>query len=109
MSFGLMLLSGLRFSAGLMSTPPIAPAATLSFWSGMPSTTYRGSLLALIEVPPRIRICAPPPGSPLFVTIWSPATRPWSIWLAFVITPTFACSASTVATEPVIDCRFWAP
>ncbi|PYP81628.1 MAG: hypothetical protein DMD35_00725 [Gemmatimonadetes bacterium] len=62
-----------------------------------------------MEVPPRMRTCMPPPGSPLFVVICTPATRPWSSWFAFEITPTLASSAPTVATDPVIASRRWAP
>jgi hypothetical protein len=40
-------------------------------------------LLALIDVPPRTRICTPPPGSPLFVTICTPLTRPCTSWFGF--------------------------
>ena len=76
---------------------------------GTPSTTYSGSLLALIDVPPRMRICAPAPGSPLFWIMVTPATRPWIIWLGLVTTPTLASSASTVETDPVIASRRCVP
>ena len=108
MSLGLIVLSGLRGSAA--SKPMLGPLATVcSFWSGTPSTTYSGSLLALIDVPPRTRICTPPPGSPLFVTICTPVTRPWTSWFAFVMTPLLASSALTCATDPVIASRRWLP
>ena len=65
--------------------------------------------MALIEVPPRIRICAPAPGSPLFWMISTPAARPWIIWFTLATTPTFAASASIVDTDPVIASRRWVP
>jgi hypothetical protein len=66
-------------------------------------------LLALSEVPPRTRICAPAPGSPLFSVTFTPATRPWISPFALGTTPTFASSASTVATEPVMASRRCVP
>src|SRR5688572_14341496 len=104
MSFGLIEFNALRGSAAL--TPLIAaPATMFSFWSGTPSTTYRGLLLAEIEVPPRTVIWTPPPGSPLFDVTRTPATRPERSWLALAMTPTLAWSALTVETDPVIDSR----
>ena len=48
-------------------------------------------MLALIDVPPRMRICAPAPGSPLFSVTFTPATRALEeLALALVMTPTFA-------------------
>ena len=41
----------------------------------IPSITYNGSLLRLIEPEPRTRILTVPPGAPLFCTC-TPATRP---------------------------------
>src|SRR5216117_2131567 len=79
MSDGLIVLSGLRGSG---VGPPIAiPAGSsdASLLIGMPSIIYSGSLLALIDVPPRISICAPAPGSPLFCVIWTPVARPYQI------------------------------
>ncbi len=108
MSDGLMRFSGLRGSDGEPPMPiPADSVSTLLI--GTPSITYSGSLLALIEVPPRMRNCAPDPGSPLFCVIWTPATRPSIISLTFVITPTSASSASTSATEPVMASRRWLP
>jgi hypothetical protein len=75
MSDGLSMLSGLRDCAG--SPPmPMALDSVSRFWIGTPSITYSGSLPPLIDVPPRIRICTPAPGSPLFCVICTPATRP---------------------------------
>ena len=79
------------------------------FEIGMPSMTYSGSLLALIDVPPRIRICWPDPGSPPFWVMRTPEIRPSIIWLTFKITPTSASVASMVATDPVIERRSCIP
>jgi hypothetical protein len=108
MSFGLIELSGLRASA---AEPPMpTPSATaFAFWRGTPSTTYSGSLLAVIDVPPRMRTCTPPPGSPLFDVTLTPAARAVSSSLALVITPTLARSVFTVATDPVTASRRWVP
>src|ERR1043166_8234485 len=64
MSFGLRKLSGFRPA----ESPPPAPVPI-----GTPSITKSGSLLALIEVAPRIRTENPPPGS-LLSTICTPGT-----------------------------------
>jgi len=47
---------------------------------GTPSMTISGSLLALMEVPPRRRMFNPAPGSPLFEMIVRPATWPCNSW-----------------------------
>ena len=65
MSEGLIKLSGLRGSGGSPPTPK-PPGSVGTLLMGTPSITYNGSLLALIDVPPRMRTCAPAPGSPLF-------------------------------------------
>ncbi len=64
MSLGLIVFNGLR-----------APPAT-SLLSGIPSTTISGSLLALSEEPPRMRIREEVPGAPPLELIWTPATLP---------------------------------
>jgi hypothetical protein len=66
-------------------------------------------LFAEIDVPPRTRICKPPPGSPEFDVTCTPATRALRSWLALVITPTLASSALTVATAPVTASRRCVP
>src|SRR4051812_36620811 len=45
---------------------------------GIPSITYSGLLLALIDRFPRIRIVGLEPGAPLAFTISTPASRPWA-------------------------------
>src|SRR5258708_18920558 len=41
-----------------------------------PSTTNNGSPLSLSDVTPRIWICPPPPGAPLFMLMRAPTTLP---------------------------------
>jgi len=84
------MFSGLRGSGG--SPPMPKPPGSLEFPDiATPSMTNSGSLLALIEVPPRIRMCAPAPGSPLFWVTWTPVARPSMSWVTFVGTATLAC------------------
>ena len=64
MSFGLINESG-------FATPAIPPLS-----NGTPSTTINGSLLALMEVPPRKRKVLPEPGAPSFDVTFNPATLP---------------------------------
>src|SRR3989449_2743854 len=108
MSDGLSRFNGLRGSDG-SPTEPLACGSVDTLFIGTPSMTYRGSFLALTELPPRIRICAPAPGSPLFWVISTPAARPWIIWSTLVMTPTFAASALSVETDPVIASRRCVP
>jgi len=105
MSSGLIEFNGLRGSACVTLAMSGASGVVASFCSGTPSTTYSGSLLALIDVPPRMRICTPAPGSPLFCTICTPLTRPCIICVTLVMTPTFAADASIVCTDPEIASR----
>src|SRR2546426_2816638 len=108
MSDGLSKFRGLRGRAGLPPTPMLnGSVGTLLM--GTPSITYRGSLLARIELPPRIRTWDAAPGSPLFWVISTPAARPRTIWSTFVTTPTFAADPSTVETDPVIASRRCVP
>ena len=76
---------------------------------GTPSITYNGSLLLLIELPPRIKIWVPAPGSPLLRVTSTPAARAWIIWSTLVTTPTFAAAALTEDTEPVTASRRCVP
>ena len=89
MSLGLMKFSGLRPD----ERPP-------PFSSGTPSITKRGSLLAFTEVPPRMRMLVPPPGSPV-VTTCTPATLPWMSCSGLTTRPVLNSSAETACTEPV--------
>src|SRR5947209_18871105 len=109
MSDGLIVFSGLR---GNGVGPPIAiPAGSsdASLLIGMPSMMYSGSLLALIDVPPRMRICAPAPGSPLFWVIWTPVARPSIRFVTLAGTAVLAWLASIGETEHVMASRRWVP
>ena len=64
MSFGLIKDKGL-------AAPEIPPLS-----KGTPSTTIKGSLLALMDVPPRRRKVLPEPGAPSFDVTFNPATLP---------------------------------
>ncbi len=54
----------------------LAPAETASLEMITPSTTKSGWPAPRIDVTPRICICAPPPGAPLFIAIIAPGTFP---------------------------------
>src|SRR5258705_5175397 len=92
MSAGLSRFRGLRGSGGSPPTPT-PPGSVGELLMGTPSMTYNGSLLALIEVPPRIRTCAPDPGSPLFGMMLTPAAPPRIIVATFLSTPAVALVA----------------
>src|SRR5690349_21106812 len=70
-SFGLIRLSGL-------DTPDTAvvPSGFFVYAKGTPSITINGSLLALREAPPRMRMVLPLPGAPPFDMIETPGALP---------------------------------
>ncbi len=76
---------------------------------GNPSTTYNGSLPALIEVPPRIRIRGSAPGSPLLLVTVTPAARPCSACVAPRVGNSLSSAAETDDIEPVTSLFFWTP
>ena len=63
-------------SLGLMVFNRFAEPETPFPSTGTPSITINGSLLALSEAPPRIRMRLPPPAAPPPVVIERPATLP---------------------------------
>ncbi len=69
--------------------------------SGMPSTTISGSLLALIEVAPRMRMVVPPPGS-LFSTTCTPAALLWMSSVGVMMRPVLKFSDVTLVTAPMM-------
>ena len=93
MSFGFRKLSGSRPA----ESPPPAPVPT-----GIPSITYSGSLLALTEVAPRIRIERPPPGSLLSRT-WTPATLLSMSALGLTTAPGLKSCTESCVTAPVMS------
>ena len=62
--------------------------------------TISGSLLALRDAPPRIRMVLPAPGEPLDV-ICTPATLPTSSSLGVEIAPFWKFLSLMLVTEPV--------
>ena len=70
----------------------------------MPSTTYRGLLLALIEPIPRIRMLPPEDeGSPEDEMICTPGVVPASAVVTELVTRFEISSLSTMVAEPVND------
>src|SRR5437773_11545892 len=100
MSEGLSRLSGLRGSGGSPPMPNVFDSVC-ALLIGTPSITYSGSLDALSDVQPRMRTCAPAPGSPLFVITSTPAARPRCVSFAFAVKTIVDAHGQMVATEPV--------
>src|SRR6478736_662415 len=96
MSFGLIRLNG-------SGEPAIdgLPSMFLFGANGTPSTTINGSLLALSEAPPRIRIVLPEPGAPPLDVIWTPATFPEISCSGVVMAPLLKSFAVIAVTAPV--------
>ena len=69
MSFGLIAFSGLRGRAAFDAVDRVAPATVVLVLERHAVDHVERIVAAVIDVPPRMRICAPPPGSPLFVVM----------------------------------------
>src|SRR4029078_6534642 len=96
MSLGLIILNG--------SEEPEMDEVPSGFRfgaNGTPSTTISGSLLALSEAPPRIRIVLPAPGAPPLEVICTPATFPAISCSGVVIVPLLKSFAVMLVTAPV--------
>src|SRR5690606_42142909 len=65
-------------SLGLMEASELALPPMVLLSIGNPSITMSGSLDALSDDPPRMRMVAPLPGAPLLVVTETPATFPTS-------------------------------
>src|SRR5690606_17738160 len=76
---------------------------------GKPSTTYRGSELALMEVPPRTRTRGARPGSPLILDTDTPGARPCNACAVPANGKALIFSDPTEETEPVKSLFFWVP
>ena len=76
---------------------PLIPPAS----KGTPSSTISGSLLALKEAPPRIRIVLPALGEPLFDITCTPADFPLISCSGEPTSPALKSLLFTVLTEPV--------
>ena len=80
-------------SEGLMPSRPLEEM--------IPSITYKGSLLLLIEVVPRTRTFMPAPGTPLVAVTSTPGVRPWSIFSTRFTGWFLNCLVDTPETDPV--------
>ena len=89
-SFGLMRLRKLPL-------PETEPPTSI----GMPSMTINGSLEALSEAPPRIRMVLPADGEPPLLTICTPLTLPLISSSGELMTPWLKSLLLTLDTEPV--------
>ena len=69
--------------------------------TGKPSTINKGSLLCVIDPPPRTRIFISASGEPSVVVIWTPAILPCNASVAEATGTAANVSEFTVATEPV--------
>jgi hypothetical protein len=87
-------------SWGLSVLRMLGAPETAEFSMGTPSMTISGSLLALSEAPPRMRIRPPAPGEPSGV-ICTPATLPTSRSLAVEIAPFWKLFSPMEVIEPV--------
>ena len=74
-----------------------------------PSTTISGSLPAVMERAPRIRMDVPSVGSPETLMMSAPATLPWRAWSTERVAVFSTSCIFTVATLPVRSCFFCSP
>ena len=98
-SFNTVMLSisaGLIMLRKLLELPEMPPCS-----NGTPSSTIRGSLLALSEAPPRTRMVLPAEAEPLFDMICTPETLPLINCSGDDTNPLLKSLELTVATEPV--------
>ena len=63
---------------------------------GKPSITYKGSLLALMDVPPRILIRIPAPGVPSVIIVFTPDILP------FKACSTVGLNVLSMVSEPIL-------
>ena len=88
-----------------MFATPLTPLLSI----GTLSMTINGSLLALRDEPPRMRILALPPGVPSSLVTFTPAILPPSMSWALTTTPLFFESGLKAVTEPVRSDFFATP
>ena len=77
--------------------------------TGKPSTMNSGSLLWVMEPPPRTRMVISASGEPSVVVICTPAIFPWRASVALATGTAAKTSELTVATEPVRSLRLTEP
>ena len=97
MSFGFTDASG---------SPMPAPPSPVT---GTPSMTMSGSLFALSEAAPRIRIVEEEPGCPDGGVTSRPETLPTRAWPGVVMAPRFTSSLLIATTDPVMSLFFTVP
>src|SRR5436190_13218734 len=88
-------------SFGLINANALAAPAIPVLSTGTPSITINGSLLALSDAPPRMRIVLPEPGAPPLDDICTPATFPAINCSGVVMGPLLKSFAVMAVTEPV--------
>src|SRR5688572_17224957 len=96
-------------SLGLMVDKILGEPPRLVLLIGTPSITMRGSLLALSEEPPRIRIVDAFPGAPLLEMTETPAVLPAISSWGELTAPLLKSFALITAREPVASDFFTVP
>ena len=76
---------------------------------GKPSMTYKGSLLWVMEIPPRTRMEMEEPGPPSDWVTCTPATRPAKACVTSEVGVFIKSSLFTETTEPVKSLRLEVP
>lgn len=114
-SMSFRLMSASRFSS--LSVVALGPVpdervtelipATFTAWllTITPSTTMSGSALPRMDEVPRIWICPPPPGAPLFIWMLAPTTLPWSAFSTDTAGTRVKSSEVTTLTAVAAFCR----
>ena len=92
----------------VMSSMSVA-GMSLMVSTGKPSTMYNGSLLCVIEPPPRTLIFTSASGEPSVVVTCTPAILPVRASVADATGTSARALLLTVATEPVRSFFFTAP
>ena len=102
---------GLIADKAPMRGPSVTPVdiSPASLFTSMPSITYKGSLPALMDVVPLIRIEVSAPGLPDNCVTCTPAALPCSAWSKDVTGTALRSSAFTETTEPVRSLFFTVP
>ena len=88
-------------SAGLIELSALGAPGSVPPSMGTPSMTMSGSLEALSEAPPRMRIVEPEPGPPPPGTICTPAILPVMSWSGVEMAPFWKSLLEIVVMEPV--------
>ena len=110
-SLGFSMPSGLSMVPSAPAPAPVVkpPGRAEELFIGTPSITIIGLLLALIEVPPRIRIRGSLPISPLFAVTTTPGTRACSKDCKSVVAPFVKLPSFNEEIAPVTSLRDCVP